>query len=138
VAISNSIRAYNAFVLLVDSAPDVSGAEAGVTSMAITPNGAIYIKTGKGDFDWTLFASAGADTPVVEYRTLTLGESLSKSLILSETPTDSELVQLDCISGGPQNYATDYIVVGNVLSWNGLNLDGILNSGDKLRISYYK
>lgn len=138
MAIINTIRAYNSFILLVDSAPDSSGASAGVGSMAITGNGAIYIKTNVGDFDWTLFAPAGADTAVVEYRTLSSDESLSKSLILFETPTDSELVQLDIISGGPQNYGTDYEVAGDLLSWDGLNLDGILSAGDRLRISYYK
>ena len=123
----------------MDSDPSVlPGAKAGVGSIAINTNGAIYVKTGIQDIDWSLevVPSAGT-TPIVEYRTLTLLEATNKELTLSNVPTDSALVQLDAISGGPQVLNYDYSVVGTILSWNGLALDGILGEGNKLRISYF-
>jgi hypothetical protein len=140
VAIIQSIRAYNSLILLVDSDPSVSGAEAGIGSYAITSSGAIYFKVGTANAAWTLFYAGAAPSsqPVVEYRTLTLAEANSKALVLGYTPTNSSLVQLDIISGGPQNYLTDYTVSGTTLSWSGTNLDGVLGDGDKLRIAYYK
>lgn len=54
-AILNSLRVYNAFYLLVDSDPSLGlGTPAGVNSLAITPTGLVFRKTGNADIDWTL------------------------------------------------------------------------------------
>lgn len=138
MAIVNTIRAWNSYVLIVNAAPDVAGASAGLGSIAINSNGAVYIKTGPLDTDWTLAVTPSAGTvPIVEYRELTLLEAVQKELTLSSVPTDSSLVQMDVISGGPQQLNYDYSVIGSTLSWNGLALDGILSQGNKLRISYF-
>ena len=140
MAITNTIRAYNSFILLVDAAPDIEGAIAGVGSIAITPNGNVYLKTGTNNLDWSLFSSPSPSNvqAVVEYRQLTLAEITDKSLSLTYIPTNSELVQLDVISGGPQNYLSDYSVTGQTLSWAGLDLETQLEVGNYVRLSYYK
>jgi len=53
MAITNTIRAYNSLILLVDSDPSIApGATAGVTSLAMDPDGVVYKKVGKLDTDW--------------------------------------------------------------------------------------
>lgn len=79
----------------------------------------------------------GGGTPTVEYRTIDSGEAAAKSLTLSGTPAVSASTLLDPIGGGAQEYGVDYAVVGNILSWASLGLDGILTTGDKLRIVYW-
>lgn len=140
MAVTNSIRAYNSLILLVDQSPLIDGVSAGVDSIAIASDGSIYFKTGIGNLDWTLFSSPSPSggQAVVEYRTLDLAEVTSKSLLLTYIPNNAALVELDVISGGPQNYVTDYTVSGQTLSWDGTDLSSLLGVGDRLRISYYK
>lgn len=72
----------------------------------------------------------------VEYFTLDSLNISSSSITLSHVPTDISTVTLDVISGSAQVYGEDYIVVANVLSWDATPLYGILNEGDKLRVTY--
>lgn len=72
----------------------------------------------------------------VEYRTISAGEATAKSLTLAHTPAVPGEVMLDLIGGGAQNYSDDFTVSGTTLTWNGLGLDGVLTSGDKVRINY--
>lgn len=139
MAIVDTIRAWNALILLVDEAPTISGVKAGIDSIAINSNGVIYQKTGSLDTDWTLVVTpSGGTSPVVEYRSLTASEALNESLELSYLPTDPNLVQLDAIGGTAQEYGFDYQVVSQTLSWAGLDLSGELVEGSKVRISYFK
>jgi hypothetical protein len=79
---------------------------------------------------------SGSSTPFhTEYHTITSGENAAKHITLAFTP--STFVSMDVISGGPQQIITDFSVSGNTLSWNGLALDGILATGDILRIEYF-
>lgn len=73
----------------------------------------------------------------VEYRTLTGGEITAKELTLTATPTTALKVIVDLISGCAQIYGTDFSVSGNILTWNGLGLDGVLIAGDVLRVQYF-
>jgi hypothetical protein len=74
--------------------------------------------------------------PVVEVITLVLGDLSSKFVELANTPFIASDVTLS-IGGAPgQTYGDDFVVTGNILSWNGLALDGILVAGDKFTISY--
>lgn len=78
---------------------------------------------------------AGAD-PITEFRTLSGAEVTAKQLTLTQTPDTASEVSVDLIGGSAQFYATDYTVSSNILSWNGLGLDGVVATGDKLRIMY--
>lgn len=86
----------------------------------------------------TYVANQVAGSNVVEYFDLDAGEIAAKEVTLSNTPAIPQYVMLDVIGGGPQVYLEDFSVTGTTLSWDGLGLDGILGSGDKLRISYSK
>lgn len=60
MAVTNTIRAYNSYVLSVDSDPSIApGASAGVGSIAIDSVGNVYTKTGILDTAWTQSASGG-------------------------------------------------------------------------------
>ena len=72
----------------------------------------------------------------VEYFTLDALNISSSSITLSHTPTDASTVTLDVISGSAQIYGEDYNVSANVLSWDATPLYGILDIGDKLRVTY--
>lgn len=71
-----------------------------------------------------------------EYRTLTPAEITAKAITLAQTPASPGEVILDVIGGGAQFYGDDFVVSVATLSWNGLALDGVLASGDKLRVTY--
>ena len=60
MAITNTVRAWNSFILNVNTDPTVlPGASAGIGSLAIRNNGDIYYKTGAADTAWTLSATGG-------------------------------------------------------------------------------
>lgn len=71
-----------------------------------------------------------------EYRTISGGEATAKQLTLTGTPASVTEVLLDVIGGGAQFYGDDFTVSGTTLSWSGLGLDGVLSSGDRVRIGY--
>lgn len=79
---------------------------------------------------------SGSTTEELEYRTLTSGEITAKSLILGALPISGAKVMVDTVGGCSQVYNVDFTVIGMVLDWNGLGLDGLLAAGDILRIHY--
>lgn len=72
----------------------------------------------------------------VEYFTLDSLNVSSSSITLSHTPISPSIVTLDVIGGTAQVYNEDYFVTGNVLSWASSSLYDILDTGDKLRVTY--
>lgn len=75
--------------------------------------------------------------PKTEFRTLSSIEAAAKSLTLAQTPSIPGEILVDAIGGSAQEWAVDYTVSGAVLSWSGLGLDGVLATGDKLRVFYH-
>lgn len=73
---------------------------------------------------------------IVQYITLTSADETNKSVTLSNTPLNADKVMLDPVGGPAQQYGVDFTVSGTTLSWASLGLDGILEEGDVLRISY--
>ena len=73
----------------------------------------------------------------VEYPEIDNTIFTNKQLTLSATPAVVTQVIVDVIGGSSQRYGVDYSVSGTTLSWNTLGLDGILNEGDFLRITYF-
>lgn len=61
----------------------------------------------------------------------------NKQIQLEQAPVTDESLQFLPIGGPMQVLEEDYIVVGSVISWDGLGLDGVLEVGDKIQI-YYK
>jgi hypothetical protein len=72
----------------------------------------------------------------VEYFTLDSTDIANKSVTLLNTPLESSDVMLDVAEGTMQIYGTDYTVSGTTLSWNGLGLEPLLESGMTLIINY--
>lgn len=77
-----------------------------------------------------------AEAPI----TLNAGDISNKYIILTDAPTDKDKTRVSLINGVDQEYGTDFIVTnddaGKRLSWNGLNLESLLVSGDILLVSY--
>lgn len=70
------------------------------------------------------------------YHTLTSGEITAKQFTLAVEPVEPTKVLLDWIGVCSQIYGVDFIITGTTLSWNGLGLDGVLLTGDVLRIHF--
>lgn len=69
-------------------------------------------------------------------RSITAGEITTKSITLGGTPTDANKTRF-FIDGAPTlTYGVDFTVSGNVLTWNGLGLDGIIEENDKVFVTY--
>jgi len=87
-----------------------------------------------GSVSWG--GGGGSANFLVETRSITGTEISNKQLTLVNTPTASSAVIVDAIGGTGQRVSVDFSLTGNILSWNGLGLDGVVSSGDVLRISY--
>jgi len=73
-----------------------------------------------------------------EFRVITGGEATAKQLTLNNMPVNPTEVLVDVINGGPQERDVDFSITGNIFSWAGLGLDGVLASGDRIRLVYFK
>lgn len=67
---------------------------------------------------------------------LNAAQVANKQVTLSQTPIEATQVLLDIPSGVTQVYGPDFSVSGNILTWNGLGLETILEINDRLRIVY--
>ena len=76
------------------------------------------------------------DYKVYKY-TLQSADISSKSLTINATPQTATKTRFVVIGGpGDQDYGPDFTVSSNILSWNGLFLDGVLAVGDKVIVIY--
>lgn len=75
---------------------------------------------------------------VVETITLNGTDITNKYVTLAATPITASKTRLTVIGGPEQAYTADFTVSTNQLSWSGLSLDGVLEAGDKLVITYSK
>jgi hypothetical protein len=67
---------------------------------------------------------------------ITAVEVAAKQVTLYPVPNNSDSVTLEFLNGGGQENGVDFEVVGGVLSWNGKDLDGFIESGDIIIIRY--
>lgn len=80
--------------------------------------------------------SISSGTENVEYHTISSGEATAKQFTLSATPLSGAKVLVDIIGGVSQQYSADFIISGNIFDWSGLGLDGLLTTGDVVRLHY--
>lgn len=73
----------------------------------------------------------------VEYHTITLAELTAKQFTMTEAPTDASNTLVDILQGSSQQYSVDFNIAGDILNWNGLGMDGIVNVGDVIRLAYF-
>jgi len=59
-----------------------------------------------------------------------------KQVTLYPEPSNPDLVTLEFLSGGGQENGIEFNVVGDVLSWDGLGLDGFIEIGDIIIVRY--
>lgn len=74
--------------------------------------------------------------PITEIFILNAGDITNKFITLSSSPQVAESVTLIPEGGIFQINGDDFDVVGSILSWNGLGLDGFLEAGDKIVVTY--
>jgi len=73
----------------------------------------------------------------VEYIEINSTHIINKKIILDKTPINPQYVQADLKNGGgPLFLGDDFIVEGNEFKWEGLELDFIIETDDKIRIVY--
>jgi len=92
------------------------------------------VDTISGALNTKIDAVGGVDA--VEYLTLDSDDITNKYVVLANTPYSVTETMMDIIGGGSQIYGTDYTVSGPQLSWDSLDLDGVLEAADKMRVSY--
>lgn len=68
--------------------------------------------------------------------TISPSQFSAKQVTLYPEPSNSDLVALEFLSGGGQENGVDFNVVGSVLSWDGLGLDGFIELGDIIIVRY--
>lgn len=91
----------------------------------------------EGTFDYVNDSGGGGGgTYSVDTVTLNGTDITNKYVTLSGTPANVADTVLSIIGGSAQEYGTDFTVSGTTLSWNGLWLDGVLETGDKLIIQF--
>lgn len=104
-------------------------------------NGAIRAALLAGDLELIEPSSGYRDpiwrfsAPRIEYVTLTQTHVDEKKVTLKESPNQS-LIAVDILGGVSQFPDIDFIVVDQELRWESLGLDGLLESGDTMRIIY--
>jgi len=73
----------------------------------------------------------------IEYIEVSQQQIENKKIILDKTPINPQYVQADLKSGGgPLFFGEDFIVQGNEFLWDDLELDYIIEIGDRIRIIY--
>jgi hypothetical protein len=79
-----------------------------------------------------------AGTQVVLYHSLTGAEIAAKQLSLPSAPPNPLVVMVDYVeAGAPLVYGESFTISGNILSWDSLLLDGIIEESERLRIFYF-
>lgn len=68
--------------------------------------------------------------------TITAGMVSAKQFSLVGTPKSGQGILLVPQEGVPQIEGIDYTVSGQIISWNGLGLDGVIEDGDVIEIYY--
>jgi len=69
--------------------------------------------------------------------TITSTDIAHKYFTLPHTPDNGNLVHM-VIEGAPSLVnGSSFVVVGNKISWNGYELDGLIEAGDKVYVRYY-
>jgi hypothetical protein len=75
-------------------------------------------------------------TPQQKKFTISAADISAKQITLVPTPNDPDEVTLEFLTGGGQENGVDFEVTSNVISWDGLGLDGFIELGDNLVIQY--
>jgi hypothetical protein len=92
--------------------------------------------------DKALNASGGSGSDdngdfITYTHTITLTEEQNKNVTIIPAPKDPTEVIVQISGAGFPSKGTDYDVLGSNFNWSGKDLDGVLESGDKVVFSYF-
>ena len=87
--------------------------------------------------DGELVASSGNGDWQQITHTVSGPEASAKQFTITPTPVNDAEVVVQIQGGPPPTRGSAYTISGGVFSWNGLDLDGILDSGDVITLSYF-
>jgi hypothetical protein len=76
------------------------------------------------------------DAEVVLYQTLTVTNVTNKYFDIPVAAGAGGKIKMYTMQGVPLQYGVDYTVTGTQLGWNGLTLDGLVESGDTFQVVY--
>jgi len=121
--------------IILATVPTLDTPNPGQVSIYAKANLKLYYKDETGA-EFEIISSGSAFSGYnVDYFTISPGEEIAKQIQLSGTPTDPSKTLVDIYGGGGvQIYSIDYTVSGDILSWSGLRLDGVISSGDEIRV----
>ena len=78
-----------------------------------------------------------AGTNNVFYYEVTAGDIIAKSFTLPSIPVTAGHVLADVIGGTTLQYGSDFTIASDQFDWDGLSLDGLISSGDIIRVQYF-
>jgi hypothetical protein len=78
-----------------------------------------------------------AGTNNVFYLSITPTNVTNKYVTLASTPLEPTKLLGDIVGGGTLEYGYDFNMVGQNFNWNGFALDGLISSGDLIRVQYF-
>jgi hypothetical protein len=73
-----------------------------------------------------------------ETHTITIGEAAARRFLMTFIPAVPSEVVADVLGGVTGNFSEDFIIDSNEFVWAGLGFDGLLASGDQVRLTYIK
>ena len=94
------------------------------------------------DTSWVPLGGSGGSGTYNPELTITLSPAdiASRYVVLALAPSDKAKTRVTVIGGPAQDYAVDYVITTDNsdrrLSWDGLGLQALLASGDKLLVTY--
>lgn len=98
----------------------------------------LYLRTAPGN-EYLIFTSGipGVGGYKVEQITISAAQEATQAIILNEQPTQPTRTLMFIDGAGSTFYGLDFTVSGNVLSWAGTRLDGLLAENDLVRLVYF-
>jgi hypothetical protein len=110
--------------------------EVGMVVWVSSNNTAYQLRSGITNSDWYELPIGGGNSIQIENFTITPPILSTKQVILALPPTIPEVTILTPLGGIQQEYGVDFSITGNILSWNGLGLDGYFVINDKFSVIY--
>jgi hypothetical protein len=136
VSASSNPNSYSSFVPTTGSTPTANSSGDSLTMLSVD-NTIIITGNNVGEsLDFGVSSLVKNNLVKQEARTLTLSEYDGKQLTLAAAPLVASKTRMVIIGGPEQKYSIDFLVSGTTLTWSSLGIDGIIEIGDTLLITY--
>lgn len=99
--------------------------------------GYVLTKNSPANFDvvWDAPGAASFDV-VTDIFTLDSSNLISKKIKLSQVPKSASAIKFSPDGGPDQRFGVDYTLSGDEIIWEGFTLDGFLEVGEVIRVTY--